>query len=431
MKRTLLFMVILLAMFVGFAGAAPMTLTVMTNGVTGWLPNEDFRGYEGIREKLAADFEKANPGVRVTILYRDVKQGSMTVDALMAAGTPPDLWLDAAGYFKKYMNAEYALDLGKYVNLSLYHDYLLKPYQVNGKQYALPYSNVLGGFAVNATMLAEVGYTLPDPAKWTTDEFLALGAKLKAKGYPLTMLDFKGGMSGWSFFFLRAFGAEMYDSAKKDYSKVTINSPAALAGLEYIKKLISLGYAYPNAVEQDDNAAVELFTTYKVASSSMQDGHCAYWIPQQLATGKIKSKFEVRFVSFPHAPGLPNTKIYGYQSIMVGHKSDDEARNRMIGELAELFSGREFTFYSGGVSCGFSVLKGYEPSIGWAATSMHTDLAGLGQTVGLVPADDVGDKGAEVDRLWATMTESWIRNKVDSKTMLANFEKQANAILAK
>lgn len=428
MKRFLFALVLIAIAIAGWS--APMTLTVMTNGVTGWLPGEDFRGFTGIREKLAADFEKDHPGVKVEILYRDVAKGSMTVDALMAAGTPPDLWLDAAGYFKKYMNADYALDLAKYVDLSKYHEYLLTPYKVDGKQYALPYSNVLGGFAVNTTMLAEVGYTLPDPAKWTTDEFLALGAKLKAKGYPLTMLDFKGGMSDWSFFFLRAFGAQMYNTAKKDYSKVTINSPAALAGLEYIKKLISLGYAYPNPVEQDDNAAVELFTTYKVASSSMQDGHCAYWIPQQLATGKIKTKFEVRFVSAPHAPGQPVQKIYGYQSIMVAHKSNDEAKNKLIGELAALFSGREFTFYSGGVACGFSVLKGYESSIGWAATSMHTDLAGLGASVGLVPADDAGEKGAEVGRLWATMTEQWARGKLTSQQLLTQFEAAANKVLA-
>lgn len=430
MKRSFFLMLALTAL-VSISWAAPTEIVVMTNGVTGWLTNEDFRGFTGIREKLAVDFEKSHPGVKVTILYRDVAQGSLTVDALMAAGTPPDLWLDAAYYFKKYMNADYALPLEKYVDLSKYHDYLLKPYVLDGHQYGLPYTNVMGAFAINATMLADIGYTLPDPDKWTTDEFMALGAKLKAAKIPLTMLDMKGGMSGWTFFFLQAFGAQMYDVAKNDYSKVTINSPASLAGLEYIKKLIANGYAYPNPVEQDDNAAVELFTTGKVFSSSMQDGHVAYWVPQQIATGKLKSQFVARFVSFPHAPGLPNTKIYGYQSIMVGHKSTDEARNKLIGELAALFSGREFTWYSSGVACGFSVLKDYEPSIGWAATDIHKDIGKLGAAVGLFPAEDSGDKGAEVSRIWATMTESWIRGKVDSKTLLANFEKAANAILSK
>jgi len=429
MKRTLFVLLLLVA---GALAWSATELVVLTNGITGWLPQEDFRGFQGIREKLAVDFEKAHPGVKVTILYRDVKQGSLTADALMAAGTPPDLWMDAAGYFKKYMNADYALPLEKYVDLSKYHDYLLKPYAKDGHQWALPYANVLGGFAVNTTMLAEVGYKLPeDIAKWTTDEFLALGAKLKAKKLPLSMVMFKGGMNDWTFYFLRAFGAEMYDSAKKDYSRVTINSAKAVAGLDYLKKFMGLGYGYPNPVEQNADAGVELFTTGKVASCAMQDGHCAYWIPEQVKTGKLKSQFSVTFTEFPHSAAVAHVPGYGYQSIMVAHKNKDEAKNKLIGELAALFSGREHTWYNSGVACGFSCLKDYEPSIGWAATSMHTDLSKLAQNVGLLPVDDVGDKGEEVSRLWATVTEQWIRGKVTTKAMLADFEKKANAILSK
>jgi len=428
MKKAL---VLLFAVMAAVTWAAPMEITVMTNGVSGWLPDEDFRGYPGVREKIAAEFMESHPGVKVTILYRDVKQGSMTVDALMAAGTPPDIWMDAGGYFKKYMNEDYALPMEKYVDLSKFHEYLLKPYNFGGHQYALPWSNVMGGFAVNATMLADVGYTLPEVDKWTTDEFMKLGALLKAKKIPLSMAMFKGGMNDWTFYFLRAFGAEMYDFAKNDYSKVTINTPAALAGLEYLKKFIAAGYAYPNPVEVNDDAGVDLFTTGKVASCVMQDGHVAYWVPQQIATGKLKSQFVTRFVTFPHAPGLPPVKIFGYQSLLVAHKNKDEAKNKLIGELATLFTGREHTWNNSGVACGFSVLKDYEPSIGWAATDMHKDIAKLGQTIGLLPADASGDKGKEVTRLWGTMTEQWIRGKVTSKTLLTNFEKQANAILAK
>jgi ABC-type glycerol-3-phosphate transport system substrate-binding protein len=426
MKRVLI--LLLMAVAIG-TWAAPTTLTWMLTGVYKFTADEDqFRGYASATDKLAGDFEKAHPGTKVQILYRDIKQGSMTVDALMAAGTPPDAWLDAAGYFDKYMNADYALPMEKYIDVGIYRKDLIDIYTRNGHVYALPESAVAGGFAINLDMLDSIGYKMPDLAGWTTDEFLALGAKLKEKGIPLTMIMAKGGIGTWNNVFLFAFGAEFFKN--RDYTKCTINSKEALAGLNYIKKLIDLGYAYPNPIEVNDDAGVELFTTGQVFSCMMQNGHTDYWIPEQVKQGKIAKAMKITFVEVPHATGRVHTPVYGYETVSMAHYTKgNEVKNKLVAALNAVSAGKEIQFYNCAVNGGFPTILNFRPAVGAAGTDSYKAIGALANTAGLMTEFPRGDKGAELNRVWATMTESFIRGKVDAQTMLNQFDSEAKRIL--
>lgn len=416
-----------MAAFAVSVWAAPLNLTVMLSGVYKFLQGEEqFRGYPNVGEKLAGDFAMAN-NVKVTVLYRDVKQGSMTVDALMAAGTPPDVWMDASGYFDKYLNADYAIPMEKYIDVSIYRKDLLDIYTRNGHVYALPEAAVAGGFAVNLDMLDSIGYKLPELAGWTTDEFLNLAGKLKAKGIPATMIMGKGGFNTWDNVWLFAFGAHFFNG--RDYSKVTINSPEAVKGLNFIKKLIDSGYAYPNPVEVNDDDAVELFTTGKVFSCMMQNGHTDYWIPEQVKQGKLAKAFNLTFVEVPHAPGLSHTPVYGYETVSVGHVAKDEARTKLVAALNYAYAGREIQFYNTTVNGGFPTILNFVTNVGTAGTSSYKAIGALAGTAGLMVEFPRGDKGAELARTWATMTENFIRGNVDAQTMLNQFDAAAQKIL--
>ena len=424
MKRLVL---VFFALTVAFGlWAAPVNLTVMLSGQYKFQQGEDqFRGYPNVGEKLIGDFMRANPGTKVTIIYRDIKQGSMTFDALMKAGTPPDVWMDAAGYFKKLLNAEYALPLQKYIDTSVYQKDILDVYTFGGNVYALPEAQVAGGFAINLDMLDQIGYTLPDQKDWTTDEFLNLAAKLKAAGIPATMVMGKGGMGTWTNLWLYAFGAEFW----KD-GKVAINSPEAVKGLNYVKQLVDLGYNYPNPVEVNDDDGVELFTTGKVFSCMMQNGHTDYWIPEQVKQGKIAKAMKITFVEVPHAPGRARTPVYGYQTITVGHYTKgNEAKNKLVAKLTELFAGKEIQFYNTTVNGGFPTIKGFTTSTGTAASDSYKAIGKLSATAGLITEFPSTDQGAELWRTWATMTESFLRGKVDAQTMLSDFDAAAKKIL--
>lgn len=407
--------------------AAPtVNLTVMLTGVYKFQQGEEqFRGYPNVGEKLIGDFMQANPGTKVTIIYRDIKQGSMTADSLMAAGTPPDVWMDAAGYFKKYLNADYAIPLQKYISTSVYQKDILDIYTFNGNVYALPEAQVAGGFAINLDMLDQIGYKMPDQAGWTTDEFLVLAGKLKAAGIPATMIMGKGGMGTWNNLWLNAFGAMLF----KD-GKVTANSPESVKGLNYIKQLVDLGYAYPNPVEVNDDDGVELFTTGKVFSCVMQNGHTDYWIPEQVKQGKIAKAMRITFVEVPHAPGRAHTPVYGYQTIAVGHfTKGNEAKNKLVAKLTEAFAGKEIQFYNTTVNGGFPTITGFSTSTGTAGSDSYKAIGKLSATAGLITEFPGTEQGAELGRTWATMTESFLRGKVDAQTMLNDFDAAAKKIV--
>jgi ABC-type glycerol-3-phosphate transport system substrate-binding protein len=385
------------------------------------------RGYPGPIEKIVADFEKAN-NAKVNLIVRDVSKGSLTFDALYEAGNPPDVWLDAGSYHPKYMNETYGLDLAKYMDLSKFDKGLLDAWKVNGKQYAVPMANIATGMAVNLDMLKAIGYEIPSMDKWTTDEYLALGAKLKAVGIPLTCIQAKGGLNSWTNIWLRAFGATMFKPG--DWTKVAINTPEAVKGLAFIKQIIDLGYTTP-PLETDDDTLVELFTTGKVFSGMMQNGHTDYWIPEQVKQGKLAKEFAMTFVQFPHAANVKATPVSGYQTTVLAHKSKDEAKNKLIGKFVAAVTGYEMQFYWATITGGFTTIKDFSPVLGASAKPSYAAIAKLAPVVGQYQEYPFGDKGTEVRRSWAALSEQWVRGKLTSEAFLAAFEKEANAILAK
>ena len=424
MKRIVF--VVVLAVLAAVAWSAPVTLTFLHNGYPKFAAGEELvRGYPGPLEKLVADFEKAN-GVKVNMVVRDVNKGSLTFDAMLEAGKPPDVWLDAGSYHVKYMTDDYALDLSKYMDLSKFQKGLLDSWKVAGKQYAVPMANIATGLAVNLDMLKTIGYTLPTMDKWTTDEYLDLGAKLKSFGIPLTCIQAKGGINSWTNVWLRAFGAQMFKPG--DWSRVAINTPEAIKGLEFIKKIIDLGYTTP-PLETNDDDLVELFTTGKVFSGMMQNGHTDYWVPEQVKQGKLDKEFAMTFIQFPHAPNVKATPVTGYQTTLLAHKSKDEARNKLIGKLVAALSGYENQWYWATITGGFPTLKDFAPALGAAAKPSYKAIAELAPVVGVYQDYPYGDKGAEVRRIWYTLSEQWVRGKLGAAEFLSQFEAEANKAL--
>lgn len=423
MKRVALVVIVLMAVAMGWS----QTLTLMNNGIVKFWPGEDqLRApYIGAIEMIAGEFAKAN-GVKVNIVYRDVSKGSLTFDAMLAAGNPPDVWIDAGSYMPNYMNDSYALRLEDYVDTSGYREDLISAWSRDGHVYALPLTNIATGMAVNLDMLKQVGYTLPGVDKWTTDEFLRLAAKLKAVGIPATMIMGKGGFNSWTDVWFYAHGATMFKGT--DFSKVAINSPQALAALEFMRKVIDNGYT-PAPLEVNDDDGVELFTTNKVFSCMMQNGHSDYWYPEQLKQGKITKIPEYTFIEFPHATGMSHTPVSGYQTVVIAHKAKSESTNKLIAKLTSAMAGKEAQWYYVTITGGFPTWKGFTPTIGAAAAPSYRAIAALAETAGVYKEWPDGDKYKEVRRIWQDLTEQWLRGRIQSRTLLVRFEAEANRIL--
>ena len=423
MKRVALVVFALMAVVMGWS----QTLTLMNNGIVKFWPGEDqIRPYVGAIEMIADKYAQANK-LAINIVYRDVSKGSLTFDAMLAAGNPPDVWIDAGSYMPNYMNDTYALRLEEYVDLRDYREDFLSLWSRNGHLYALPLTNIATGMAVNLSMLKQIGYTLPPIEQWTTTEFLSLAAKLKAVGIPATMVMGKGGQNSWTDVWLYAHGATMFKPG--DNTRVAINSPQAVAGLEFIKTLVDRGYT-PPPLEVNDDDGVELFTTGKVFSCMMQNGHSDYWFPEQIKQGKITVIPEYTFVEFPHAPGLSHAPVSGYQTVVLAHKSRDEARNKLVAGLAAAVSGKEAQWYYVTITGGFPTLKNFAPSIGAAAAPSYKAIAGLASTAGVYKEWPDGPQFAEARRIWYSYTEQWLRKRITTQQLLSRFEADANKVLA-
>ena len=230
-------------------------LVVMNNGILKFPEAErGFRTAPGIVEKIADDFMRKHPNVTVEMVYRDVSKGSLTYDTMLAAGNPPDVWIDASGYFTNLLNADYAIPMEEYYDLSKYDETLMALYRTDGHQYAIPLVNIATGMVVNISMLRAAGMELPEQKDWTTEIFLEGAEKLKRAGFPATMIQGKEGLNGWTCSWIYAFGARFF--APGDWSKVTINTPEALAALNYIEVLVDRGYT-PNPITTTDDMAVQ------------------------------------------------------------------------------------------------------------------------------------------------------------------------------
>ena len=421
MKR-ILFLLLLVLAVTGWS----QTFTFMDNGVAKFAAGEDqFRGPD-VLGYIINNWAARHPGVRVNIVHRDVSRGSLTFDAMLAAGNPPDVWLDATGYFPAYMNDNYALQLEKYLDLSRYRPDLLALGTRNGHVYTVPLANIATGMAVNLDMLKQIGYTMPPLERWTTTEYLNLAQRLKVAGIPATIIQGKEGLNGWTDIWLYAHGAEFFRAG--DYSRTTINSPEAVAGLTYIKTIIDRGYT-PAPLEHNDDDLVELFTTAKVFSGMMQNGHITGWIPQQLAAGKLAKAFDFTFVEFPHVPGRSHTPVSGYQAAAIAHKSNLESRNQLVASLLGEVVGMEAQWYWSTITGGFPTLMNFAPDIGTAADPAYKAIAGLAATAGVYKQWPDGPQGQEVRRLWRSLSEQWLRGRLTSQALLSQFEAEANRIL--
>lgn len=423
----LMFLLLAIGLFAGGQDDGVMKLTWVVSGqprpFTEW---EDSEGFPDVESKLIAGFEADNPGTKIRLVFRDVTQGSLTVDAMMAKGDIPDVWMDAQGYFVKYLNADYALPLEQYIDTSVYYDHMIQPWVRNGHVYAVPWVSVAGGFAINLDMLKEIGYAMPAQPDWTTDEFVRLSKKLKAVGIPSTMIDTLDGMNSWIWPWIYAFGGALFEN--NDYSKIALNTPEAKKGFEYMRMLVEEGYAYPYPNEQSQDTAVELFTTGKVFSSMMQNGHVNYWMPQQVAQGKIDKEFDVTFVEAPHAPGREHTETFGYYTIAVAHKSDNEARNQMAANLARMSTGEEFQFTNCVGNGGFPTIKGLTFDKGAAAKPTYKAIDSV-REAGLMDLGSMSAGAQELNQATTIPVQAFFAGKIDAQELLDTYSAEAARIL--
>jgi ABC-type glycerol-3-phosphate transport system substrate-binding protein len=425
--RNLIALVLLAALVLPAFGEGQkdrMELTLLYGVDTKWPEGYKTDGYPSIETKLLAQFS-AETGSVVHRKLVDLSTGStMSMDALLAAGIPPDVYNDFAGRVAKYMVPEYALDLKPYFkDLDDFVPSVLATATRNGKVLAVPSPSWGVALAVNEDILAEAGYKIP--AEWTIDEFLKAAEAVKKTGKYITVLFSKNQSSDqWWMPWFYAFGARVYASG--DYSKTVINTPKSVATLRFFQTLVDNGYVPANPEALDDDIALDMWARGKVAFLAMQVGHTVA-MDSAVKQGVGKA-FKFGFVAFPHAKGEKPTPAAAGPTLTVVHKSADEARNKAAARLAWYLTGTEYQIVS-------ALSQGSFPARFSAGKPMANNPLWM-QLAGVIEKNGVCDFGITTQtftavraQMFPLLSEMYI-GKLTPEAVMNQYEANVNAILS-
>ncbi|MEU8261091.1 extracellular solute-binding protein [Micromonospora sp. NPDC048999] len=155
----------------------------------------------------------------------------------LAGGTPPDVFYVDAGRFADYASVGALEPYGDKINNSNdFYESLRNAFTYDGKFYCAPKDFSTLALQVNTDLWAKAGLTDADlPTTW--EQLTAVSQKIKAKGMvPLAIGDTRD-----------RIGAFLVENGgwwtSKDGKQPTADTPENLAALEYVKTLLTSGYA--------------------------------------------------------------------------------------------------------------------------------------------------------------------------------------------
>jgi len=226
---------------------APTTITVMTN--TGELAQSDI-DY----------FEARNPNINVQFIATDLPR----FQAMLAAGTPPDLFRVQAPLVPQFVKRGQVKNLDSYFAQSdLLHPGDLTPandyYRFDGKTIgkgarygmAKDWSPDLTVF-VNTSLLKGLNIHIPGPTdEWTYDDLWAMAVKVKKAKKAKWVLDVANSLAWIDRQVMTLLAAKGKTLFPGDFSKINLtNNAAAMQAFEYLfrysQQKMDLGPENPN-----------------------------------------------------------------------------------------------------------------------------------------------------------------------------------------
>jgi multiple sugar transport system substrate-binding protein len=146
-----------------------------------WWGNE---GRAQLTTKAIAEFEAANPDIKVKPEYGDISGYFDKLATQVAANDAPDVITMGGAYPAEYANRGALLDLSEAsesLDLSAMDPGALENGQVQGTQYGVSTGANALAIVVNPAVFAAAGVPLPDDSTWSWDDFAKTAADITAK----------------------------------------------------------------------------------------------------------------------------------------------------------------------------------------------------------------------------------------------------------
>jgi raffinose/stachyose/melibiose transport system substrate-binding protein len=289
------------------AGAFALTgLGAYAQDITLWTLNFTSDAANNAIQKVATDFEAANPGVNVEIVTRGVDDHKTALRVAAGSDKGPDIYFSWAGLGLggEYVNAGFSLPLDKYYAEYKWDDTLTASSLSFSKIYAggrhgVPFTFKGEALYYNKALFQQAGI---DKLPETYDELVAAAEKLKAAGIPAITF---GGTVNWHVMRLMDVileskcGAEKHDALmnmKVDWTAETC-AAASFGELETWSK----NYILSPFMGIDQSQSFNLFIAGRAAM--MLEGD---WLVQQLSEAGNLDDYDL----FPFPTGTG--RLYGF-----------------------------------------------------------------------------------------------------------------------
>ncbi len=389
-------------------------------------------------KKVFDQYMAKHSDVDITFALRGYEAGGTTLfmDTAVAAGTPPDIYLDSNMRISKYYGQGLTADLSAALSAADRAKYgnILKDFQgPDGKLWGVPVSGGYWDYIINKTLFEKKGLAslLPKAPDftWTTEQYLKAAKAINdpPKVYATAFFAKSPSMdSAFNAFFGGFPGIEFYDVKTKTFK---INSPKAIEALKFLHSIQEQGLMVPGA------------------AGFIDDDIDPYWINQQIAMigganwyAKIVNKaikeqglepFEYILARYPNKPGAPGTPVATSDpdGFIVFKQKNAKNMDKII-ELIKYLQSPEIA----------SSIAG-----GWSKVPLRSDAKNPfgdkdpDQNAWVAAARKVGTRNYyfntgvpffnEVRQAWAEARQAFWQDDADIQKVMDDFVKRANDIV--
>lgn len=217
----------------------------------------------GIFEAMAAEFEKANPGIDVRIedVGWDNLQQRLTTD--IVGGTAPDIAIIGTRWLVDYAGQGIAEPLDAYLTPDVegrFIETFLAPSRIDGKTWGLPVAASARAMYYNRTLLEEAGVE-GVPASW--EEVVAAARKVKAldgDAYGLALQGKEIETDAYWYYALWSHGGELIEDGRSG-----IAGEAGIEAARLYKAMIEEGLTQPQPTGANRQDVEALFKQGRAA----------------------------------------------------------------------------------------------------------------------------------------------------------------------
>ena len=326
-----------------------------------WWHNANQGAGRALWDAVAKEFHAMHPDVTIKVVPLQNEQFKTKIPIALQSSSPPDVFQNwGGGGLVDQVKAKKVADLTKYVAPWIKSiGGAAAGWQVNGKQYAIPYSLGVVGFWYNKQLFAKAGVKVPT----TWPQFVAAVSKLKAAGItPIAI----GSKDQWpDAFFWDYFATKLCSKATMQQSAVTYNfsDPCWTKAGVYTQQLIKsepfqAGFLATPA-QQGATSSAGLVANGRAAMELQ--GHWNPGVMQPLTPDNKIPSF-LGWFPFPNVPGskaLPGSLLGGGDGFACSWKAAQPACAQFLTYIDSPSVQRRI----GSTNFGLPVRKGTESSV--------------------------------------------------------------------